>query len=876
MKILHAVLFPLAAAAVALLSLSCSSFPFVEPNDNGQHSFARQAVPMVFGRKAKGYDEVKFLADLTAASNRHVVLAAMMNDPEYVDQWSEVMVDILRVTRDRTDPKGQGQCFAPPLRPGPDGGTLATWVRDHAPDAGAAPGGPFNMSDLLRSSIELDDLSPVFRAWLFAMTSRPLGGNEIMEANKRDDLAVAFQRTYLHRQMLCLGCHNSDWSITDAGSGWNRTHPVPGSFETALWGPGFGGFDVPRMAGLFRTDILEGGVQPWGLTGCGSFLRSVGEDSELKGAGKTAFFIKDLGLRSSVWDLEAALADGVRSLAPRGLSRTGVDANGDGFADTLIGNQAFAYMTGVAFVNQVWSEVYGGPLTIPIYFPRNKPQRDALMFLTDADFLGDSWSLRELLRTSLGVKTFNRVTPRLHTPARSPYDIPMFFDPWVEADPRTMPPPDPPLHNNAMSEAVHRHSPRTLFQSVHRALDWPAPARFPGKAFPDVDLLKASGLFFKDAEPGLRGSNFEALLHWESQLGAGNKPQAADDWIDRLLRERAVFDGLHPANPSTVGDVVQTVKDWLLGDGTIRTAPLPGETEAESALLSRHFGVADLTKRFSSVADAQTKVRQYVGVLLESPQFQLAGIAAPELGPRPRLRVCNAGPCSYREICTAFQPKMAREGYALTCRDNSVVVIPERDVPPVRDFCTPGKCKVVRPRIPVKLESLTALPQGAPPCDPRCSGVECCGGPELATGDRPEAMIAWAEGGRVDDAANVRYRAMGTVPFIPLAVGTTLAAGDVLLLENGNRLTINAPDGVLHTPGLPPRADGQPWVLVITGPGAMRLPPVQRGDPIVMTPARLKELMLSEAVRHGEAGPPLEDPSKMDRSVPRVPVPPRP
>jgi hypothetical protein len=34
----------------------------------------------------------------------------------------------------------------------------------------------------------------------------------------------------------------------------------------------------------------------------------------------------------------------------------------------------------------------------------------------------------------------------------------------------------------------------------------------------------------------------------------------------------------------------------------------------------------------------------------------------------------------------------------------------------------------------------------------------------------------------------------------------------------------------------------------------------------------LETMLASEPVRHGEAGAPLADPSKMDRSIPRVPV----
>ena len=47
----------------------------------------------------------------------------------------------------------------------------------------AKAGGPFNLADLLASSIAADDLSPFLRGYVFAFASRPLQGNEITELN---------------------------------------------------------------------------------------------------------------------------------------------------------------------------------------------------------------------------------------------------------------------------------------------------------------------------------------------------------------------------------------------------------------------------------------------------------------------------------------------------------------------------------------------------------------------------------------------------------------------------------------------------------------------------------------------------------------------
>ena len=74
----------------------------------------------------------------------------------------------------------------------------------------------------MRSSIALDDLSPVFRAYLFPLVNKPPTGAAIQESNRRSYLFKNFETVYLGRSNTCLACHNSAWSMSGPQSYWNR------------------------------------------------------------------------------------------------------------------------------------------------------------------------------------------------------------------------------------------------------------------------------------------------------------------------------------------------------------------------------------------------------------------------------------------------------------------------------------------------------------------------------------------------------------------------------------------------------------------------------------------------------------------------------
>lgn len=1003
----------LSVAAILIVvgvGISCGpELPAARSSDAGDYSFVRQAIPKLTGRKARGYAEVKVLADLISQTNRPTVLRAMFLQPElqheFIEHWSENVVDFMRAHRE-TDKQqtGPGNCFGPSLRPQPDyTTTLAEFVRDNAPTNTAVPGGPFNQSDLLRSSFALDNLSPAYRAYLFAMVDKPITGNEVTAQNKRDDLGATFVRVYTDRQITCLACHTTTSSTTDARTFWNRHFPIRGQFSTAL-------FESPTgrpsdtVHAMLRTDVAEGGsLRPWGSSDCGSFIAqgSVPDDELTTPAGLPirAYFTQDFGPRGSIWQVENLLHTGYDRLLSEGLRRgppaggssvrctycsgastcpsgpstpvPPLDAPGlarendalgvlssrcffchqtgqggllmdssnfktkligvnslksptnllvspgnagasylmrvldsttdplpdgtrrmpfggsqlsaadrdkirnwiNGLApssgcasctanvcetDHLPGNSAFAFLTAGRIVENTWDELMGAPLTVPNHFPRNAAQRDILWTLTETQFVPSKWSMQQLLSRVMTTDFFNRLSPSQST-GPSAYELPPSLDPWSVGDPRvppialtgsppgsgTPPTPDPaydpetesnrPRHFNSMSDGVHRYSPRSLLQSVHKALGWPAPVRESSFDYPDDNLRKSLGQFYRDAEPGFREIGFQGLLTWEQVHGRCQKPtnHTGDDWIDRLVAAIPTFNAANPSNRAQLRDVVLALKDRVLADASLQTTSPTDLSFNESAALAAMFGIAitaepDLSS--SAATDAfEQKVRDSCGILLETPQYMLAGVAPTQLGERPRIQVCQPGePCGYRAVCDSYVGPMDRLGYVLTCRDDSLSVDPKPTSPGFRipEFCPAGICSVV-PWEPREIDTCLLNPQGCfkepPSCDPRCARIDCCGGP-LPPLEGRELFLFWADGSTVKQATNVQVLRGEKTAFEPLQPGTQLKTGEVLALTSDSQLEINAADGNFRTPegGLQPRGNTKLWFVQITGEQALQ------------------------------------------------------
>ena len=962
-----------------------------------------------------------------------------MAQPEFADYWSEVLVNDLRIAREEPvfqSPSQQVACFTGKNPGAANSDMLAGQIETNTPQT-AFNGGAVSMGDVVRSSVIADNLFPLYRAHLFSLTNQPNSG--MNETQQREIFGTQFDEVYLNRQLGCLACHNSAGSLTDAGSGWNRHFPVTGLFEKALWGAN-SGIGTDRAHAMYRSQ--SGGLQPWGVSSCGSFATQLGNDTV------DAYFTQNQGKQFGLLGLQGIMKTGYDELAQHGLQRTlapavqqqcdfcanncqgnnvswqsmtnnavnaaavktlvtttcttagchgtaaGTGAAGMGFPNTadwaidlqsrvvpgnangsllfqrvgiqknmppgaplaqvkinqirdwinsmpagnqcagcgavncnapknfVKGAQAFSYLVAARISNNIWNEIEGSPLTIANYFPRNQGQRDILWNLTESAFIPHHWSLHSTIERIVTSNYFNRKPPR-STALPSSYVLPPIGDPWTVADPRISPVSDPGYdpnahpdnHNNAMSESVHRYSAWSLVNSVHKALDWPQPQRFPGAGvnYPSQNLLRSIGFHFSDVQPGNRLVDFQGLLAWETVHGRCQKPAGVGtDWINRLITEINNFNAANPDAPLSVADVAMVIRDWLLGYGSIGAIPPVGLAGAEVDALKTHFSVAALSDPVSGVADLETKLRDLCGMQLESPYFQLAGIAEQDLGPQPRLRVCNANDCSYKQMCQALAPAIAAEvgpNTVVFCGDNSVSVqtinLPR---PPILvNLCPAGLCgvldKFVNKGCPIMafgegpiasapgrigLRATTAdfdgrppvardfCPQQPPMCDPRCGAIDCCGGPGPNPAGRTiqsgDMMVAWADGARILTADNARILPAGQNQFVPLEKGRELRVGDLIALRGGSGVEIQTRDNkTLRTPkgGMPKTTDDTVALMMITGGDVLkrRSAPFSKED-IAAAREEITRAAKAQPAR-GEAGPGLTTQQLMSYKYPR-------
>jgi hypothetical protein len=535
----------------------------------------------------------------------------------------------------------------------------------------------------------------------------------------------------------------------------------------------------------------------------------------------------------------------------------------------LNGPAALAFLVGLNVSDQIWQELMGTRVTIANYFARTQDQMRVLWNLSEFTLIPNDWSLREVTKRILLSEYFNRKSPRT-TAASTPYTEPLVLDPWVEADPRvppislsgwtpastTPPAPDPaynPANNpdkrkNAMSEGVHRYSVRSLTYSMHAALGWPAPQRFPGNSYPSKELVKAIGQFAQDSEPGFRDADFQGLLQWESiHKSCKNTSGVSTDWVDRLLDAIAAFNTANPSAQLALRDVAVVMKDWFIADASVSTTVLSlDDNMSEKQALDSMFGgdiaalIADASP--TNRAALETKLREYCGVLVQTPQFWLAGIVPSDPGDTPRIRVCNDSVCSYQDMCTQLDGQMRAAGshYVLQCGTNTVSVVERPTSGGLIDLCRKGACGFV-PLPDDRFQCLIGstepsgcFPIGPPPCDLGCSRIDCCGGPlpplKPDGKPRPAMLLGWFEGSKIGEAKNVRIlpaaeRRRGVESkWQDAKTGIPLKPGDLLQLPAESVLEVDTPRGAFKTPreGMPANPMRGPWYLMVTGPSVAR------------------------------------------------------
>ncbi len=684
--------------------------------DAGDEAFVRRLLPQLWGRQARSIREIDLLVQIIEQSDRLTLVQAMMDSDEFSIRWLDVVKDMLQVNR-VGDRSGVGCTSSDPFVLGdprawvgrPD---LASFVRDNPPD-GPQHSDPWTLNDLILSALALDDLSPVFRAQLFAQLGSKLINldNPGAEPAWRVSHANIFESTYLNRRMSCLQCHNSEFSATDdSDPELDQTWQVPGYFERALYG-GSAGRPVQDLAAFFRVEGVlamefypEGvyrpglhwghgdGFNPWGMhSRCGEFI--LPDDIEADPQEWSGYFVSAVDDRPSIWHLESLLHSAFEELRADGLE-VGDDLDVDG-------EQALAWMVGMTISERVWTEVTGRRLTAPHFFPKNRYQRDLLTHLTSA-FVDDGYSLRSLIETIALHPYFNPGQPSQCEALDSAYYMAPVFDPWV-TDHEV-----PEYRLNTPGDSVSRLPARVLMDSAIFALGWPDfdrnveaiwvnPALDPGHEHDDggapVDengnpleegtpinedgfpltptyaFELGIGMFMLDSATGFRSNNLSESLTWEEALGSCVDPfpeevteeepeedAPAPDWIDGLLAEAP--------GELTLGDMLLTLKDRLTARPTF-------DSDTERELLEALVGQG-LDTPMDAIGDQGAALRRACGAFLSSPDFQLAG--APGAGLIGTAVPFVPSNSSSVELCEEMQTQMFA-GIGVSCDANGRIVL---------------------------------------------------------------------------------------------------------------------------------------------------------------------------------------------------------
>lgn len=635
---------------------------------DSDQAWVRKALAAVMGRRAASQAEVNVYVDLIASvdaldgvtgggptlppdaplkHSRRVALEAMRKHTdaagknEYRRHFLDVVRDALRVQRLEAGQNG-GQanagCYDGSKRP--DDPSLAELIRDAAPDS-PGDGAKFTMRDVISSSLALDDLSPVYVANVIAMLQYSYDGANAdplkLELARRSDFGAWFDAVYLHRDGVCLQCHNSENSVTFSPDPTkNRFFPLPGHLDAALFDSSQGNAPkalasvpgAPEWDGISREHAVlrfDGVISannatqvPWGWDpSCGTIVprAKIPADPALVDAKLGVI----TGNKATAWDVTDSLARGFAKLRDHGLKKA---ADGS-VADA---DEAFAYLVSSNVVELVWKEIVGTPLTIANYFPRNAAARDQLAHLVDG-FVASGFSPSKLLELITASPAFNIRAPDAGC-GGAPYAMPAIYDPWVIAEE------DPARRGNSLGDGVAPLSSRSLLRTTYRALGWAVePPSFFADPNAESDFQGEVGLFMKNSEPGFRGFDFQARLSWEDRFATCEKPGSLPDYVDELLLfangngshgSKKIVDGVHDAKAR---DVVAALKDRLVGDARI-------DEKAERPALEAVLGVS-LDAPSTKVSPAG--LRRVCGALVSSPQFLLGGLVPQDAATLPKL-----------------------------------------------------------------------------------------------------------------------------------------------------------------------------------------------------------------------------------------------
>jgi hypothetical protein len=303
----------LRGALIPLLALTACAFSGAPDDDAGDEAWVMQALPTLLGRAAKNMHEINLLTELVSQNGREHVADLLMAQPEFVDHWTQVLLDRLEVSVDRTEPfyaidpeclwdattgtSYAGTYYEPSVYQGLSPAQqqqLVTWVLDPSKakqNLTVPPGMPSQISllQLVEATVAEDRMDALFAGYL------PVLGSSVRielgdEGTTRGRAQMRFTEAFVGKDLDCISCHTTGYSVTGASNPrrmWNRHAPTAGptvdgrvdlehslfswrtfAFDAATEQEGaFGGTEVRKRVGdLFHSGTHATGgapLRPW-------------------------------------------------------------------------------------------------------------------------------------------------------------------------------------------------------------------------------------------------------------------------------------------------------------------------------------------------------------------------------------------------------------------------------------------------------------------------------------------------------------------------------------------------------------------------------------------------------------------------------------
>lgn len=650
----------LTLAGLTLIASGCGE-PRLAPSSApvcqaSEEAFVLQALPWLQGRRPTGIRELRLLADLIRSldrqgvDGRRIVAEGLARGPRYERRWSTFLTDHVQV--DRAGHRARPNCHVARGLPD-DRGELAAWIRDRGPED-AMPGAPaWTWADLVRSSLALDDLSPLMRGHLLLRADAPIDGNNVspeeLESARRREFGASFSAVHLGRGLDCLDCHNSESSVTDrVDPAQDRFWPLDVPFERAVLGAP-NGRDPAEVEAVFRVaGAVDGPLLPWGSGACSTFQTGHAGDP----LGVPAYLAGPLPAGASVLDLEPRLRAGWASLRDTGWDGLDREAPEPG--------AALAAMTASHLADAVWRAMGGHPLTLAHGFPRSAAQRDILDGLVRA-FVDEGFSLRAVV-----------VAAALHP--QLALDLPTACDALGVAPPAVLAPfavheQELAARGDSLGDLLHRHDAFTLLDMAADAMGWAPPITMAGAyGLPDEPMLLDLGARISSAQPGHEGLDLVALLTYEATVGAGIDPGWAGEPPRPSWPEGDLVDVLltlaHADPGASVEDLVVALKDRLHTD--------PALLDEDRVWIEAVLG-ASLTAPVADVdlLGLQEGLRALAGALLRAPQFMLVGAVEQTDARIPAPRLVVPGTDS-KTLCADLAPQILDEQWRWRCGPDGI------------------------------------------------------------------------------------------------------------------------------------------------------------------------------------------------------------